>query len=227
MTFHQNAPYRANWSPSILPEAGYVQFRAPRPEDAQALVDMHRRLSKKSRYFRYLRPYVPELKEMASICSLSDEGGGVLIAVQAESDRTIIGLAYYIRNDPPDVHTAELAIVVDEGLQGRGYGRALLEALFKQAQSKGVVDMEAHVHPTNRRMLHLLDTCMRPLRMARTLEVTKVTVNLSIQHVCYSVHDTSFAGSGHIRNVPGVAMPSLNRNCRDDSIGDGVCVSAA
>ena len=215
MTFHQNARYNAMRSPSAsdpverigraIPEsppesssisqkAGDVQFRAPRPDEAQALVDMHQRLLKKSRYFRYLRPYVPSLEEMASICSLSDEEGGALIATQTESGPPVTGLAYYIRSDPPNVHTAELAIVVEEVLQGRGYGRVLLEALFEQAQSNGVVDMEAHVHPTNRRMLHLLDTCMRPSQKERMPQVTKVTIHLSFQHVCYSVHDTSFGG---------------------------------
>lgn len=93
---------------------------------------------------------------MAAITNLSKAEGAAFIARQCEKDQNIIGLAYF-RSDPADpLKTPELAMVVADGFQCGGIGRALLDRLLQYAGNRGWQALYAAVHPRNHRMRRLL-----------------------------------------------------------------------
>ena len=70
------------------------------------------------------------------------------------STPTLVGVARY--EPMPDGETVELAVVVQDGWQGRGLGTLLLRELIHAAELNGIHRFRAYVLADNRRMLHVL-----------------------------------------------------------------------
>jgi RimJ/RimL family protein N-acetyltransferase len=68
------------------------------------------------------------------------------------------GVARWEPDDEPG--TVEIALVVEDAWQGRGLGRALLEALLDAARGRGIHRFTADVLVENERMLRLLRKTM-------------------------------------------------------------------
>lgn len=122
-----------------------------RPEDRPALLALHARLSPESRYFRYFsaRRRLPEreIRHYTEVDQRDHAGLGVWL------DAELVGHALYDRGTDP--REAEVALEVDDAVQGQGLGTALLEALAELALAAGIVRFVAHVLPTNRPMLRV------------------------------------------------------------------------
>ncbi|BBO69669.1 hypothetical protein DSCA_35990 [Desulfosarcina alkanivorans] len=131
-------------------------IRPPVPADVNNLLRMHRRLSKETLYFRYLTLYQPGIKDMQAVCDMPPSEGAALVAQRNDTDGTIIGLAYYRFDRSYPDGRPEFAIVVEDGFQGRGVGKALLKRLCRSAAALGLKTLNASIHPQNRRMRHLL-----------------------------------------------------------------------
>jgi len=69
---------------------------------------------------------------------------------------TLIGVGRYEPSGEP--HVAEVALVVEDGWQGRGLGAILLDAVTAAAEARGVLGFRADVLADNYRMLRLLAT---------------------------------------------------------------------
>ncbi|HET7309953.1 MAG TPA: hypothetical protein VFJ17_01365, partial [Mycobacteriales bacterium] len=55
--------YPEHWEADVVAnDGGTVHLRPIRPEDAEALVELHERLSEQTRYFRFFGPY-PHLSQ--------------------------------------------------------------------------------------------------------------------------------------------------------------------
>jgi GNAT superfamily N-acetyltransferase len=124
---------------------GEVCVRPGRPEDRGGLRDMFYRLSPKSTYLRFLAPY-PRVPERALDLLL---GAGSLVAV---AGKEVVGRAMYVRTG----REAEVAVVVEDGWQGRGVGKLLMNALAGRAAHEGVEVLTGDVLGENRRMMGLL-----------------------------------------------------------------------
>lgn len=83
----------------------------------------------------------------------------VVTEKDGEAER-ILGTGRYYLNDI--TNTAELAFAVLDGLQGKGIGRLMLEALIARAKEMRVGTLLAFVHPANAPMIKLLQTCSVP-----------------------------------------------------------------
>ncbi len=162
----------------VLKSGAWITLRHAVAADAAQLVQMHLRLSPSSRYQRYLRPHNPGLGEMEELCRLARGIGEAFVAESDDPEMHIVGLIYYIRDSYPQDHRAEFGITVEDGFQGGGLGRAMLDHMLKHARFSGVHLMEANVLPQNKKMLHLLDTCGRPLHRSLSPEFITVTMEI-------------------------------------------------
>jgi len=107
--------------------------------DRDRLRDSHERLSPETRYRRFLavKPHLTK----ADVRYLVDVDGRdhvALVATLTEADdEPIVGVARFIRI-PNEPEAAEVAIVVNDALQGRGVGTELLARLADEAVARGV-----------------------------------------------------------------------------------------
>jgi RimJ/RimL family protein N-acetyltransferase len=113
-----------------------ITIRELVPSDRRAVAFTFAHLSSQSRYQRYFSPkdaLAP--RELTRLMSVDHWHHEALIAF-SPPPRAPIGIARYVRLD--DFETAEVAIEVVDGWQGRGVGTALLVALTERAQAAGI-----------------------------------------------------------------------------------------
>lgn len=130
------------------------EIRQARPQDADLIHEMHNRLSADSLYYRYLRPYKPQLEEARQLASLNEGQGFALLAVLNAEQPQVIGAAHYILS-LQDPSVAEPAVVVEDAWQGYGIGKALMAALAHEAAGRGVTCFRSAIHSLNARALHM------------------------------------------------------------------------
>lgn len=142
--------YPSGWAADVvLSDGGTAHLRPIRPDDASALVEFHSRLSSDTVYFRFFSPH-PTLTN-AEVERFTTVDYVDRMALVAELDEQIIGVARYDREDGTD--EAEAAFVVADEHQGRGLGSLLLEHLAAAARAARIVRLTATVLPTNQKML--------------------------------------------------------------------------
>ena len=131
-------------------------LRPIRPEDEPLEVDLARRASRESLYFRFFG-FVPGLdhkdfarfthidydREMAFVATVASgvDGFEILGVVRLVSDR-------FSNED-------EFAIIVRSDIKGRGLGRILLEKIIRYARGRDRAAIVGQVLPDNDRMLSL------------------------------------------------------------------------
>src|ERR687889_910114 len=136
----------------LLSDGTAVHLRPIRPADATAIVDLHSRLSERTRYLRYFSPYprIPE-RDLERFVNVDhhDREAFVIVAVPR-----IMAVGRYERLGP-DSPDAEVAFVVEDAHQGRGIGSVLLEHLAEAARENGITRFVAEVLPQNGGMLRV------------------------------------------------------------------------
>ncbi|GAA0800384.1 bifunctional acetate--CoA ligase family protein/GNAT family N-acetyltransferase [Spirilliplanes yamanashiensis] len=136
----------------LLSDGTTVHLRRIAPEDADAIVAFHSRMSERTRYFRYFTPYprIPE-KDLDRFVNVdhADREAFVVLA----GDR-ITAVGRYERLGP-DSTDAEVAFVVEDAHQGRGIGSVLIEHLAAAARDVGITRFTAEVLPANGAMLRV------------------------------------------------------------------------
>ncbi len=131
-----------------------VTIRLARPEDAEAVAEMHSRSSEQTRYQRYFAPISEwrgdQLRRLAG-----GHRGATLVAQDARGN--IVGLGNVFPDRPGDTVAAEIAVIVEDAWQGRGLGSRLLAHLIELARRQGYAEVVALVLADNSRMLALLE----------------------------------------------------------------------
>jgi acyl-CoA synthetase (NDP forming)/GNAT superfamily N-acetyltransferase len=136
----------------LLSDGSAVHLRPIRTDDAPAIVDLHSRMSERTRYLRYFSPYprIPErdLERFVTVDHVDREAFVVVTGAR------IMAVGRYERLGPgsPD---AEVAFVVEDAHQGRGIGSVLLEHLAEAARENGITRFVAEVLPQNGGMLRV------------------------------------------------------------------------
>jgi RimJ/RimL family protein N-acetyltransferase len=108
-------------------------------DDKQALLQFHSRLSPETRFLRYhySKGELTE-KDLQNFCDLDYENAmGLVVESTGDKNAEIVAVGRYIRI-PPD-HTAEIAIVVQDSLQGKGIGTQILRHL-------AILALHHHIH---------------------------------------------------------------------------------
>ena len=143
------AELATSWSP-IYGQA--VTIRPIRPDDAALELAFLNRLSPETRYNRFLGAGVRPTAAMVEKFTCIDyhEHMAFIATLMLDGEETQIGVARYIRL--PD-GTGEFAIVIEDGWQGCGVGRRLLEQLMEHARAEGVTALVGDVLAGNKPML--------------------------------------------------------------------------
>ena len=142
--------YPREWElDALLRDGTPVHVRPIRPDDQDALVAFHGRLSPHTIYRRFFspRPVLPP-KDVHRFTNVDYHDRMALIA---EIGGEMAGVARYDRQGAPD--EAEVAFVIEDRHQGRGLGSLLLEHLAAAARERGFEYFVAETLAENRSML--------------------------------------------------------------------------
>ncbi len=133
----------------VLADGSTTHVRPIAPRDGDAVRAFHERQSRESIYFRFFSPR-PRLSDK-EVAHLTTVDGIDRMAFVAERDDLLLGVAQYDRvGSRPE---AEVAFFTDDEYHGRGIATLLLEYLAAYARESGIQGFEAHVLPSNRRMV--------------------------------------------------------------------------
>ena len=142
----------ASWPLGV---AHSITVRPIRPEDIDLETEFARKLSKETRYNRFLGGGVrltPEMLEKFTRIDFSRDMALIATAT-IEGAETVVGVARYARLE--DDITCEFAITVADAWQGSGIGRKLLAMLVDCAPGHGLRKIIGDVLATNTPMLRL------------------------------------------------------------------------
>jgi RimJ/RimL family protein N-acetyltransferase len=166
--------------PLQLQDGRRVWFRSIESADADRLRAFHRRLSAETqrlRFFTPLRELSPKMAEY--FCNVDGQKRrGIVVSYPGE--QTIRGVGRYEESADG---TAEVAFVMEDGLQGFGIGKALLHLLAQHAMSRGITKLTATVLPENCAMLGLFRGCEFPATFTHDDGTSIVTLDLT-QNAC-------------------------------------------
>jgi RimJ/RimL family protein N-acetyltransferase len=131
-------------------------FRRATPDDLDAVVALHARCSLTSRLRRYLAgTNCPSHTVLAQL--LHPGAGHSLVAENA--DGRVIAMANLMWTGG----TAELALLVEDGWQGRRLGTAMARRLAAAAVEAGLSEVHAMVHAGNAPMIRIMSGIGRRL----------------------------------------------------------------
>jgi len=142
-------------APATLRDGSRVRIRQGHRSDRELLLRGFERLSRESRYRRFLVPIAALTDEMVRhLTEIDHRDHEAMIAVDEET-REGIGVARYVRSaDRRDV--AELAVTVIDDWQGKGLGTLLVEVLSARARAEGITTFSALMLARNEEMMDLL-----------------------------------------------------------------------
>jgi acetyltransferase len=138
-----------------LTDGSEVIVRPIAPNDASLLQAFVRRLSTRSRRFRFFAP-LAELSaaQLDRFVNVGPAHGFALVALSGRQEgSTIVAEARYALTH--EVDNAEFAVAVADDLQGRGLGRHLVKWLLAAAWRRGVRRLFGEIKSDNRAMLAL------------------------------------------------------------------------
>lgn len=137
-----------------LSDGRRLVVRHGRLEDADDLLALYRRLSDDDRRLRFFGIALPPPSFLEQWLTIADRGGVILVAFVEEDGRrpTLVAEAGYSLLGDGD---GELGITVDPAWRG-WIGPWLLGVLLREAAGRGVLNLQAIVQVSNRRMLSVL-----------------------------------------------------------------------
>ncbi len=134
-----------------------ILLRPVKITDEPMLKDFFYALSENSMYLRFFstRKDMPH-QRLQDFVAVDYTKKMEILAVIAEKEKeTIVGLGQYELN--PDMHTAEVALVVRDKCQGMGVGTELLSYLAYLARRQGLLGFTAEVLVENKPMMRLFE----------------------------------------------------------------------
>jgi acetyltransferase len=134
-----------------------VRVRSIRPADASMDLAFFDRLSRESRYMRFMQ-HLPELTPtlVQQFTQIDDSREMALVALDdASGEEAIVGIARYVAEIGQERESGEFAIVIADAWQGNGLGRALMERLIDGARRHGLRRLVGSILAVNTSMLAL------------------------------------------------------------------------
>ena len=137
---------------ALLSDGTTIEIRAARPDDFDAVRDMHAKMSPDNLYLRFfsMSPLVAE-QEARRICR---EPGPDHAALLAGLDAEVVGCGTYERYGA-GTPSAEVAFTVADDMQNRGIGMLLLEHLVSLARGRDIRAFTAETLSENAAMLRV------------------------------------------------------------------------
>jgi GNAT superfamily N-acetyltransferase len=128
-----------------------VSIRIATPQDFDGLREMFSRCSARTIHRRFHTPFPSVPEWMLSLMLGADRADGEFLVAVAEGE--VVGHAMYAMLGGGE---AEMAVVVEDGWQKRGVGKAFLRELAAHARRRGVETFVGSVLPDNHPMLGLI-----------------------------------------------------------------------
>ncbi|MQA09118.1 MAG: GNAT family N-acetyltransferase [Pseudonocardiaceae bacterium] len=144
--------YPRRWEADVvLSDGGTVHLRPITPDDKDAILAFHGRLSDRTRYFRYFGPY-PRMprRDLERFTNVDHHDRVAFVAMLGDD---IVSVGRYERLG--ESNQAEVAFVVEDAHQGRGLGSILLEHLAAAARERGLSSFVAEVLAENAQMVRV------------------------------------------------------------------------
>ena len=137
---------------ALLIDGATIEIRAARPDDFDAVRDMHAKMSPDNLYLRFfsMSPLAAE-REARRICREPAPDHAALLAVL---DGEVVGCGTY-EQAGTGYRSAEVAFTVADYLQNRGIGMLLLEHLVSLARGRGFRAFTAETLSENAAMLRV------------------------------------------------------------------------
>ena len=151
-----------------------MTLRAIRESDADEIVQAFARLSKDSRYARFMH-HKQQLNEQALQQGVRPKAGQAFVfvaTVPADDGIDIVGASQFVPAAGADTGSCEFAITVAEDWRGSGLAKELLACLVRRARHDGYSVMEGFVLTDNLAMLALA----RQLKFAEAPDVDDARV---------------------------------------------------
>ncbi len=135
---------------ALLTDGATILIRSARPDDFDAVRELHEKMSPDSLYLRFftLSPRAAE-REARRICRAPGPNHAALLAFL---DGRLIGCGSY---ECPSPGTAEVAFAVADDMHNRGVGTLLLEHLISRARNQGLHAFTAATLSDNSAMLRV------------------------------------------------------------------------
>ena len=130
---------------ALLADGTTVHIRHARPDDFDAVRDMHAGLSPANAYFRFfnLSPRAPQREAQRVTRPAADDHAALLAFLSGQ----LVGVATYEVTGKPG--RAEIAFAVSDDMHGRGVATLLLEHLVSLARRRNLTAFEAETLPDN------------------------------------------------------------------------------
>ncbi len=147
--------------------------RPIQPEDADALLRFHHRLSPETTRRRFFT-FHPEITatELERFTNVDHHDREALVVEDGEEIRAV---ARYERTGQDE---AEFAVVVEDDWQGHGLGTDLLDRTWRLARQRGFHRLWADTLSENRSMLDVFHHAELPMHSSTHAGVTSVTFDL-------------------------------------------------
>jgi acyl-CoA synthetase (NDP forming)/GNAT superfamily N-acetyltransferase len=150
---------------ALLTDGTTIEIRPARPDDFDAVRDMHAKMSPHNLYLRFFgMSRAAAEREARRICREPAPGRAALLAVL---EGRVVGCGSYEMTGDGS-RSAEIALSVADDLHNRGIGTLLLEHLVSLARNRGVRTFVAETLYANALMLQVFANA--GLRAHRTLE---------------------------------------------------------
>lgn len=199
--------YPDNWAADVLAsDGGVLHMRPITPEDAERLVRFHSALSERTRYLRYFGPYPTMPPRDVHHFTNVDYRGRVSFVLILGDDIVGVGL-YEALNNPAGAKSAEVAFVIADAHQGRGFGSILLEHLAAAAAYNGIERFEAEVLAENRGMVSVFREAGYEIKRSFDGGVVHLEFNIDPTEVLVTVRN-SREGMSEARSVRNMLCPT-------------------
>lgn len=139
-----------------LADGTTITIRPIRPEDAEIEQSFVRKLSAKSKYFRFMRSVNELTQEMLVRFTQLDYHRelALLGIIEQNGEEIEVGVTRYAMN--PDGTSCEFAVIVADEWQRKGIGSHLMNTLMDAARKRGFQTMDGEILADNHNMLGLV-----------------------------------------------------------------------
>ena len=150
-------------------------LRAVREWDREVLRDLFERSSQQSRYFRYFENKNTLSDQELDYYTRLDFEHHAALAAEAPDEEGIIAVGRYIEIQPlTNPRRAEVAFLVRDDYQGKGVATQLLKHLTRIARDNNIVEFEAEMLPSNRKMIEVFDHSGYEMKRSREPDSVRV-----------------------------------------------------
>lgn len=183
-------PPPQHWFADVLAsDGGVVRLRPITPDDAEAMVAFHGRLSDRTRYLRYFGPYPRMTPKDLYRTTHVDYHDRVGLAIELGEVIIAVG-RYELLSDREGPRAAEVAFVVADAHQGRGLGSILLEHLAGAAAENDIETFVAEVLAENNTMVTVFRDAGYQMQRSRDGSVLHLEFAIDPTEALLSVRDS-------------------------------------